>query len=64
MRTILILTLVLLSSCTKTSDCYVCEKDNQTLRYCEDSFYSPNTSLDETINSLRNDGYDCDYYKD
>lgn len=64
MKTIILLTAIALTGCSKSYDCYLCEKQNSSLEFCEDSFYSPNASLDETISSLRLDGYNCDYYKD
>jgi len=62
MKTIILLTAIALTGCSKPYDCYLCEKDSKRLRFCEDSFYSPNGSLDETISGLRGDGYNCDYY--
>jgi hypothetical protein len=62
MKKLLLFISIAFIGCSKASDCYICEKDNLTYNYCEDSFYSPNASFDDQIKSLRNDGYDCDYY--
>jgi len=55
--------LLIFASCEK-EDCYLCEKDGRTYRFCEDSYYSPSNTFDEQIESMKSNGYYCDYYKD
>jgi hypothetical protein len=65
MKTLLLLTISLtLFGCSKSSDCYLCEKDERLYRYCKGVAYSPTMTFDEQIEWLKSEGYKCDYYKD
>lgn len=62
MRTILILLTVLLASCEKDK-CYHCTNGQASVIYCEDVYYNPYNTMDEQIEYMRNNGFDCDRYR-
>ena len=53
---------VLLASCEKDK-CYVCTDGQASVVYCEDVYYNPNNTLEEQIEYMRNNGFDCDRYR-
>lgn len=64
MKKLLLIISIAFLGCSKSSDCYYCERQDSVYRYCEDTYYSPNVSLKGAIAIMREDGYQCDYYKD